>query len=343
MVIRGSEIVRELMIYAGEGDTVVELVDVSRIVKEMLELLKVSVSKHAVLEADLCKDLPGVSASGARLRQIVMNLLSNASEAIGDRDGVIRVITRSIKVGGDWSQRPTARLGEGDCVLLEVSDTGRGIPLELQPKVFDPFFTTKSAGHGLGLSVVQGIVRGLGGAIHLTSEPGKGTTFRILLPCAEVTTVTATDPAPISEDSVPTTEGATILVVEDEDPLRQPVIKILRKTGFTVFEAADGSSAIDLLHVNGSQLDAILLDMTIPGASSQEVIAEAARIQPDIKVILTSAYGQGIIGDAMNAAQIYGFIPKPYQLSELVKTLRMLLSPSARAPSDRDSYQSAGA
>ena len=159
------------------------LVDVSRIVEEMVELLKVSVSKHAVLETDLGQDLPAVRANAAQLRQIVMNLVTNASEAIGDRDGVIRVTTRRVtldETAPDWIGLP-----DGDYVQLEVSDTGCGMSPETQAKVFDPFFTTKSAGRGLGLAVVHGIVRSLGGTIHLASEPDKGTTFQILLPCAE--------------------------------------------------------------------------------------------------------------------------------------------------------------
>ena len=170
LALRGSETVRELMVYAGKESAAVSLIDVSGIVKEMIELLKVSVSKHAVLEVDLGQDLPFVNANAAQIRQIVMNLVTNASEAIGDLDGTIRVITRC------------SRWADGDFVQLEVCDTGRGIPLGTQAKVFDPFFTTKSAGHGLGLSVVQGIVRGLRGFVELESEFGKGTSVRIWLP-----------------------------------------------------------------------------------------------------------------------------------------------------------------
>jgi two-component system, cell cycle sensor histidine kinase and response regulator CckA len=176
---RGSEIVRQLMIYAGNETDVLELIDLSRIVDEMLALLTVSVSKHARLETDLCSDLPAVRTSSSQIRQILMNLVTNASEAIGERDGVIRVAT------GRLTLDPTAaiswRLTEGDYLRLEVSDTGCGIPQETQAKVFHPFFTTKSAGRGLGLAVVDGIVRQLGGAIRLTSELGKGTTFAVLL------------------------------------------------------------------------------------------------------------------------------------------------------------------
>jgi len=208
-------------------------------------------------------------------------------------------------------------------VQLEVSDTGRGMPPETQAKVFDPFFTTKSAGHGLGLAMVNGIVQSLGGAIDLISEPGKGTTFQILLPCGE-TSAAAEDSDKISgiEHLRRPSPDATVLIVEDEGPLRQAVTKMLRETGFKVLEVGDGSSAIDLLRVNGNKIDLILLDMTIPGASSPEVVAEAAKVHPDVRVILTSAYSQEMIAGAMNTPRVRGFIRKPFQLGDLEKTLR---------------------
>jgi CheY-like chemotaxis protein len=313
------------MVYAGKESATVEPVDVSRIIQEMLELLKVSVSKHAVLEADLGKNVPPIRANAAQLRQIVMNLVTNASDAIGDREGVIRLSTRCVRVDQD------SQLGhwdEGDYTLLEVSDTGCGMTREMQAQVFDPFFTTKFAGHGLGLAIVDGIVRGLRGMIRLNSEPAKGTTFQILLPCAE--SRAEGDGHVISgldENVAPPFQHATVLIVEDEAPLRQAVMKMLRNTGFEVIEVADGSSAIDRLRANGGNIDLILLDMTIPGAPSSEVIAEAAKVRPDIRVVLTSAYSQEMIAGAMNASQIGGFIRKPFQLRDLVKKLQNTLAP----------------
>ena len=323
VAMRGSEIVRELMVYAGKESATVELVEVSRIIQEMLELLKVSVSKHAVLEADLGKNLPPIRANAAQLRQIVMNLVTNASDAVGDRDGVIRVSTRCVRVDQD-SQ--LSHWDEGNYMLLEVADTGCGMTPETQAKVFDPFFTTKFAGHGLGLAIVDGIVRGLRGMIRLNSEPGKGTTFQILLPCAGSGAV---DDGPavsgLDENLERQFRHATVLIVEDEGPLRQAVTKMLRSTGFEVFEVADGSSAIDLLRANGGNIDLILLDMTIPGAPSSEVVAEAGKVRPGIKVVLTSAYSQEMIAGAINAPQISGFIRKPFRLGELVKKLKNTL------------------
>jgi len=329
VAMRGSEIVRQLMIYAGKDSAAVELVNVSGIVEEMLQLLKVSVSKHAVLETDLGKDLPAVRADAAQLRQIVLNLVTNASEAIGDRDGVIRVTTKRVE------GRPstiTKGLAEGDYLQLEVSDSGCGMSQETQARVFDPFFTTKSSGHGLGLAVVHGIVRGLGGAIHVASEPAKGTTFQVFLPCAETTVDANSDPISGIGESARPSQACTVLIVEDEDPLRQAVVKMLRKTGFEVLEAANGSAAIELLRANASKIDVILLDMTIPGASSHEVIAEAAQARADATVILTSAYSQEMLTPPLSAQQIWGFIRKPFELDDLVQKLRSARLATAQLP-----------
>ena len=325
VAIRGSEIVRQLMIYAGKEGEVRELVGVSRIVAEMIELLTISVSKRARLVTDLGSDLPPLMANAAQIRQIVMNLVTNASEAMRDRDGVICVTTRRVTPSRDGTF--TKDLAEGEYLQIEVSDTGCGMSEETRSKVFDPFYSTKGAGHGLGLAVVHGIVRSLGGTIDITSEVGRGTTIRVVLPCAETTTVQENS-EPISEDldAARPSQEFSVLVVEDEDYLRQSVVRRLRKAGFTVFEAANGTAAIDLLRVQGSTIDVILLDMTIPGASSHEVVDEAAQVRPDVRVILTSAYSQEMLRPVMTAAQIQGFIRKPYRLGDLLDTLRKAAS-----------------
>jgi CheY-like chemotaxis protein len=194
----------------------------------------------------------------------------------------------------------------------------------VQARVFDPFFTTKSAGHGLGLAIVDGIVRSLQGKIHLTSQPGKGTTFQILLPCSGITSIR--EPVSPVEESAHLSHCATVLVVEDEDVLRQAAAKLLRMNDFQVIEAANGSVAIDVIRARGSRIDLILLDMTIPGSSSDEVVAEYAKARSDAKVILTSAYSEEVARRAVSGPQVRGFIRKPFQLGLLVKTLRDALS-----------------
>jgi CheY-like chemotaxis protein len=193
----------------------------------------------------------------------------------------------------------------------------------VQTRIFDPFFSTKSAGHGLGLAIVDGVVRSLHGKIRLTSEAGKGTTFQILLPCSGIQPI----PEPLSseEEAVHFGEGARVLVVEDEDVLREAAARTLRRSGFEVFEAANGSAAIDVLRASGSRIDVILLDMTIPGSSSHEVVAEYAKARPDARVILTSAYSEETARKAVSGPQVRGFIRKPFHLGVLVKTLRNTL------------------
>ena len=320
--IRGSEIVRELMIYAGKETDVRGLSDVSQITKEMLELLRVSISKQAVLSTDLAPDLPTVRANSAQVRQIVMNLVANASEAMRGQNGIIRVTTRCVRLGSSSSEAPTDGLPDGDYVQLEVSDSGRGMSPETQARIFDPFFTTKSAGRGIGLAVVAGIVRSLGGKIRVASQPEEGASFQVLLPCAEKKAEPIDGGVFDSEDAAQSAQECTVLVVEDEAPLRQAVVKKLRNTGFEVLEAPNGSVAIDLLKVNVDKIDVILLDMTIPGASSAQVVAEAAQTRSDIRVVLTSAYSEETFTDPVSSPQIRGFIRKPFQLGDLVTTLR---------------------
>jgi two-component system cell cycle sensor histidine kinase/response regulator CckA len=322
--VRGSEIVRELMIYAGKESAVVGLADASQIVQEMLELLKVSVSKHAKLEGNLGKDLPPVRANAAQLRQIVMNLITNASDAMVDRDGVIGLTTKCVKIGRD-SGAISDRLAEGDYVQLEVSDTGHGMLPETQAKVFDPFFTTKSAGRGLGLAVVQGIVRDHGGTIDVVSVPGQGATFLALLPC------TLKRPLKLSGRSSTGAEQAnnkvgTILVVEDEELLRVAVSKALRKRGFSVIGASDGTAGMDLMQKHKEEIDVLLLDVTLPGRSSREILDEVRRIRPNLKVILTSAYDKSWVDVSFTGLPITHFIRKPFQLSDLVSVLQDALS-----------------
>jgi len=193
--------------------------------------------------------------------------------------------------------------------------------------VFDPFFSTRSAGRGLGLAVVHKIVWNLRGEIYLMSEPGKGTTFQVLLPCAKGTARATDVQIPHVEETSSSSQQGTVLIVEDEDILRQATAKMLRKRGFEVLEAGNGFAAIDLLRANRGEIDVILLDLTLPGASSQEVVAEAALSQPDSRIILTSAYSEEMANASISTPQVHGFVRKPFQLAVLVQILRDTLPP----------------
>jgi PAS domain S-box-containing protein len=322
--VRGSEIVRQLMIYAGKESDVLEPIDISSNVEEMLGLLKASVSKHATLVTDLDDDLPAVNARAAQIRQILMNLVVNASDAIRNRDGVIRVATDRVTVDRDIATALAEQLPEGDYVQLEVSDTGSGMSPETQARMFDPFFSTKSAGRGLGLAVIHGIVRSLQGAIRISSEVGKGSTFQVLLPSAGAPAGRTDTGAGVAEALPPSAKG-TVLVVEDESSLRLAVSKILGKAGFTVFEADNGSKAIEVLCARGAEVDLLFLDMTLPGRPSDEVLAEALRTRRDMKVILTSAYSEEMVKQTLSAPQVRGFVRKPFRLGTVVEAVRSAL------------------
>lgn len=177
---KGSEIIRELMIYTGQDKSVVERLDISAVVEEILALLKVSISKRVTLKTRFSSSLPTVLANASHIRQIAMNLIINASEAIGENEGVIEVSTSRVTKGTPGNV--LAHLPRGDYICLEVSDTGGGMKPEVQAKIFDPFFTTKSRGRGLGLAVIDGIVRRYGGSVNVTSAAGHGSRFQVVLP-----------------------------------------------------------------------------------------------------------------------------------------------------------------
>jgi CheY-like chemotaxis protein len=291
----------------------------------MLQLLKVSISKHAILTIDSGKDIPVVQANPSQVRQAVMNLVANAAEAIGERAGVIRIHTSLVRKVQDLLGSDNVNLPEGDYVRMEVSDTGARMTPEVRAGIFDPFFTTKFPGRGRGLAVTHGIVRDHGGAIHL-SDSSHGTTFQIWLPCAAKIAREISKPITPVGAAQAVSRAGTILVVEDEDLLRLAVSKALTKKGYSVMEARDGSAGMELIRAHKNDIDVVLLDVTLPGLSSREIFEEAGRIRPELKVILTSAYGKETVAGAFAGLRVERFIRKPFQLAELVHVLEDALS-----------------
>jgi PAS domain S-box-containing protein len=340
VAIRGAEIVRQLMIFAGNESGTLEPVDVSSLVAGMVELLKVSISKHAMLTMRLGEGLPAVFGNPAQIRQVVMNLAINASEAIGDRDGTIRIVTEHVIVGSGSDVWKMKNLREGDYLQLEISDTGCGMTQETQRRAFDPFFTTKFAGRGMGLAVVQQIVHQFGGGIHMVSSAGQGTTFLILLPSArEIARPRARHTAsePVREEQPQS--GSRVLIVEDESALLSAVSRVLRRRGVSVMEATNGTVALELLRDSKNRIDAMLLDFTLPGATSREVLQEAGRLRPDLVAILTSAYSQESVEASFAGLKVAQFIRKPFSIDKVVNLLGATLSarplPSQVGPNER--------
>ena len=293
----------------------------------MLQLLRVSISKQAVLKTDLAENLPAVRANASQMWRIVINLVTNASEALAEDGGVITV--RTARVCRDLSPAAESRPdpADRDYVKLEISDTGCGMSEEIQARIFDPFYTTKFAGRGLGLAAVQGIVRSHGGTIKVVSAPGQGTRIEVLLPRASQRAGGGQEVAvPDFADKNNATHG-TVLFIEDEEMLRIPTSKILRMKGLSVLEAGDGLAAVELFGANQSGIGVVLLDLTLPGMGGKDVLAEVRRIRPDVKVILTTAYSEEMAVNTVGGQHDWAFIRKPYGINDLVKLLRDVLSP----------------
>jgi PAS domain S-box-containing protein len=323
---RASEIVRQLMAYAGHENASVEPVDISELVSQTLQLLKVTISKQAKLEVSLTEKPSYVRANASQIQQVVMNLVMNASEALGQKEGLITVATAQVRLHRDSFAKTAPDLPPGDYLELGVIDNGHGMTKEIQARIFDPFFTTKFAGRGMGLAAVQGIIRSHGGAIELASTPGIGTRFRIFLPSIG-------DPvqngrraeAPPSASEIDSITG-TVLIVDDEEMLRAAVSKMLRKEGFNAIEASDGEAAVDLFRDNVEDVRVILLDVTLSGRSSQKVLEELRTIQPQVKIVLTSAYSRQTTATLIECPEVKGFLRKPYQFGELMQVLRSVLA-----------------
>jgi len=325
--IRGADIAGKLMLYAGQENRDLELVNVSAIVEEMLPLLRESVSKRVLVETRLDKQRRTVRANPAQIRQVMMNLIMNASEAIGDREGVIRVTTGQVTVGPESSSASSQGMTDGDYMQLEVSDTGRGMTPKVQDRIFDMFFTTKASGvHGLGLAAVQAIVERLCGTIRVSSAPANGTTFQILLPYEkQMIEATPRATAPAGNETLPS-RSKTILVIEDEPMFRRAISTMLRMKGFSVLEASDGSVALDAIRAQKEHIDAVLLDINLPGVASREVYNEITRLRPAITVIVTSAYSKEMAATSLDT-KVERFLRKPFSIHELIEMIEGDSSP----------------
>jgi CheY-like chemotaxis protein len=276
-----------------------------------------------VLNVDLPEKLPLIRANAAQIRQVVMNLVTNASEALGDKDGVISVTLAHVLPQTDSITEHVPGLPGEDWLRLEVSDTGCGMSQELQAGIFDPFFTTKTSGRGLGLSAVQGIIRRHGGTIRVESAPGAGSRFEIELPSMKRQDLEPERSLPVSSVDGGSFRG-TVLIVDDEDMLRVAVAKMLVKKGISVFETGDGRKGVELFRAHSAAIDVVLLDVTLPGMSGPEVLAELRKVRPEVKVILTTAYGRDRALAAMGDEQSYPYVRKPYKINDLTTLLHLV-------------------
>ncbi|MCX7045455.1 MAG: PAS domain S-box protein [Candidatus Sumerlaeota bacterium] len=321
---RAAELCKQMLAYSGKGNFQIEPVHLSRLVEEMGHMLEVSISKKAVLRYRFADNLPTVEADATQIRQIIMNLIINASEAIGDKSGIISVSTGAMECDSAYlgSAYLHDQLPGGLYVYLEVSDTGCGMNDETKAKLFDPFFTTKFSGRGLGLAAVLGIVRGHQGAIKVYSELGRGTTFKILFPASQISAIA------IQEDkkAAPWKGSGTILIVDDEDSVRTLAKRMVERCGFKVLTAAHGQEALHLYRQHAPDIICVLMDLTMPHMDGEEAFREMRRVRPDVRVVLSSGYNEQEITQRFAGKGLAGFIQKPYQMAALSEILRKALT-----------------
>lgn len=332
--LRAADLTKQLLAYSGKGKFVMEVLDLSRLVEETSHLLRAIVSKKATLQVHFPSHLPRIHADPTQIRQVVMNLITNASDALEDKAGIIKVSTGSMFVDRHFLAGALCAedLGEGHFSYVEVSDTGVGMDAETVAKIFDPFFTTKFTGRGLGLAAALGIVRGHKGCIKVHSEPGKGTTFLVLFPSTEK----PVDVKPAVPQGLNGWRGAgTVLVVDDEESVRAVAKVSLEQIGFRVLCASDGKDGVETFRKHADAIVAVLLDMTMPRMDGQEALREMRKIRPEITIVLSSGYNEKESTKAIPLGEVDGFIQKPYQPLTLLEKMREVLEGKTLRPMPR--------
>ncbi len=321
---RAAELTSQMLAYSGRSSFRAESLDLNRVVEDMTHLLRAGISKKARLRFELAEVLPSIRADATQVRQVVMNLITNAADAVGDDEGVIHVTTKVVEV-----DRPSllhCDVGElrasGFYVSLEVTDSGTGMDEATRRRMFDPFFTTKSTGRGLGLAAVLGIVKRHEAALRVESAPGAGTRFTLLFPSSAKSSQ-LTRPGPASEPNLD--GGATILLVDDEPTVREVTETLLQEAGYRVLLAADGNEAVKAVKEHGSGIDLVLLDISMPGLSGEEALEEMRSLEPGVRVLLSSGYAEPDTG-ALPTENLAGFIQKPYGAEELRRTVAAALA-----------------
>jgi two-component system cell cycle sensor histidine kinase/response regulator CckA len=322
--LRAAELCKQMLAYSGKAQFVMKCLDLNEVVRETAELLEVSINKKASLRIELNPGLPGISADPTQIRQVLMNLVINASEAIGDKSGSIRVRTGVMHADKEYFTKTymAAELREGEYVYVQVSDTGCGMSPDTQARIFDPFFTTKFTGRGLGLAAVLGIVRGHKGALKIQSEVDKGSTFTFLVPIHSGETQSLESNG---KKGIDWKGKGTILVVDDDPTVRAVTARIVEASGFNVIQAVDGQHGVEVFEEQKEKIKAVVLDLTMPKLNGEEAFEEMRRLKPDVKVLLISGFSQPEGPDFSNKS-LSGFLQKPFTTEDLNEKLKLLVA-----------------
>ncbi|HWR54259.1 MAG TPA: PAS domain S-box protein [Bryobacteraceae bacterium] len=322
---QAAHLTKQMLAYSGKGRFVMEPVDLSDLIREVTDLVRSTAPKKIAMQLDLEPAIPSIKADRGQIHQVLMNLVINATEAIGNETGLIAVQTgvqsideQVIRELEGWDITP------GDYVFLEVRDTGCGMDEATRARIFDPFFTTKFQGRGLGLAAVAGIVRGHKGAIRVRTAPGRGTSFHLLFPAMDSEPAVRAATGSRAEEQDLKTNGA-ILVVDDEEAVRHITQVSLERRGCEVLAASSGFEAMALLAQNADTIALVILDLSMPGMSGREVLPKLLAINPRLDVIVSSGYAEADALRLFDGMPVAGFIQKPYTVQRLVATVKMVL------------------
>jgi signal transduction histidine kinase/CheY-like chemotaxis protein len=317
---RAADLTRQLLAYSGKGRFVVRPVDVTALVRENAHLLRASVPHTCAIDLRLADDVPAVVGDVAQLQQVVMNLITNAADAIGAAPGLI-TLTTALRPGGAGALAGSRIIDATPAdayVSLEVADTGCGMDADTLARIFDPFFSTKGAGRGLGMSALLGIVRGHGGALFVDSAPGRGTTVRVLLPARRDAVATPEVAAPRAHPpALP--RGGAVLVVDDEQQVRRACEAMVRALGLSVFAAGGGEEALALLRAHRGEIRYAVVDLSMPGMNGLAALEALLEVDPALRVVLSSGFDEHALAE--RDPRIAGFIQKPYSVAELRSAL----------------------
>jgi PAS domain S-box-containing protein len=319
---RAADLCRQMLAYSGKGRFVVQQLDLNQLVDGTTRLLGITISKKCILRFNLAASLPAITADATQIRQIIMNLVINASEAIGLRSGVIAITTGVVRVDQDYlaTLLHSEALTTGDYVFLEISDNGAGMDAATLEKIFDPFFTTKFTGRGLGLAAVLGIIRGHKGSLKVYSEPGRGSTFKILLPCLAHSADPSAADAPAA--GARWRGQGTVLIVDDEETVRTVSARIIESLGFSVVLAADGREAMEKYRSEPARYALVLLDLTMPHMDGEETFRQMRHLNPAVKVVLMSGFNQQEAISRFTGKGLAGFVQKPFEYDDVVTAIR---------------------
>jgi signal transduction histidine kinase/CheY-like chemotaxis protein len=317
---RAAGLCRQMLTYAGKGQTALSPFNIVQLVDEMVKMLRMTINQNIALIPNLPTDVLSIKGDENQIRQVVMNLIINASEAIGDGHGkvLVSLAIAEIKAGKSAKDHLGNAIPPGQYVCLEVTDNGCGMDDETKLRIFEPFYTTKFTGRGLGMSAVLGIINTHGGRMQLVSKPGQGTTFKVYLPAI----ISEYDEMRLTAPSEPWRGSGTILLAEDEEQIRMVAKELLQIIGFTVIEASNGKEALELYQKHVPDISLVITDMGMPNMNGYELFHELKKLNTNLPIVISSGFGDVAVSSHIAPEDIAGIISKPYTFDLLREVLK---------------------